>query len=386
VNRTEAALLSRGLDSANSERLRKDGWTLAKLKECDDRRLIDLGIPKFVIEKLRSGPRSEIPFTTLVQVLFANRFTCCVCRDEKKSIVVHHIRDWAESHDHSPDNLAVLCLDDHGKAHSVNKLSRNLDEPTISQFKKRWEAKIRRFDTAAIINSSRVNFDAWWYFNHVRLFELAKALNINLGALHHYGASLAAKLIDRQGFVRPRASRALYMYSGSEGMILYDYVREIMERVLSGLTVLNISDCLDRVVLMPLLKPADFVFVQGAHWFASSSGQERGRHQTYVGTRRANHVEVTFTFDRWEATSVSAWGWLRGRRDAASVLRVVNVGRLDGKLHLQCTVIGISAAAAGLKQREYASFPYRRWVTRTDETEEEAEDFVEGGLDEDPFG
>jgi hypothetical protein len=39
-------------------------------------------------------------------------------------------------------------------------------------------------------------------------------------------------------------------------------------------------------------------------------------------------------------------------------------------------VIGISAAASGLKQREYASLPYRPGVVRVDDPEEVVEDFV----------
>jgi hypothetical protein len=66
VNRTEAALLSRGLDSGASEKLRKAGWTLAKLKQCDDHKLLALGVPDFVIQKIRAGCRSEIPIANLV--------------------------------------------------------------------------------------------------------------------------------------------------------------------------------------------------------------------------------------------------------------------------------------------------------------------------------
>jgi hypothetical protein len=74
--------------------------------------------------------------------------------------------------------------------------------------------------------------------------------------------------------------------------------------------------------------------------------------------------------------SRAAQGWLNGWREAASILRIVNVCRLKGKLQLECTVIGISAAAVGLKQREYASFPYRRGIMRVDDAEEEVEDFL----------
>jgi hypothetical protein len=384
VNRTEAALLSRGLDSETSERLRKGEWTLAKLKQCDDHKLRGLGVPDFVIQKIRAGGRSDIPIANLVHVLVSNRFTCCICRDVTKSIIVHHIHEWADSYDHSAGNLAVLCLEHHDRAHSKSSLSRNLDPDMLKAFKKSWETKVRELDTEVILDASRQNFDAWWYFNHLRLFELAHLLKVDLKKILGYSVALKGRLIDRQGVLQPRGDRSLFMYAGGEGMVLYDYVRQVMLKVLSGLTVLNISDYLDRGVLVPVLKPGDFVFVQGAHVFASFCDRHRGRNQRYQGTRRANHVEITFTFDRWEATSQSAWGWLSRRRDAASVLRVVHVETLDSKLHLECTVIGISAAAAGLKQREYASFPYRPGVVRVDDPEEEAEDFLADPEEDDP--
>jgi hypothetical protein len=257
----------------------------------------------------------------------------------------------------------------------------------IQRAKKSWKTKVEGMDGEAILDASRRNFDAWWYFNHVRLFDLARGLRINLRALSSYPAALSAKLIDQEGLLKPRAKTNLHMYDGGEGMLLYDYVREVMEKVLAHLTILNVSDYLDRGVLIPVLKAGDFVFVQGAHVFASSGDRHQGRGQRYTGTRRANHVEVTFIFDRWEATSISAWGLLSGRREAASVLRIVSVRRAKGKVVLECTVIGISAAA-GLKQREYASLPYHPGVVVIDEREDEVEDFVadpsEDGLDE-PF-
>lgn len=118
-------------------------------------------------------------------------------------------------------------------------------------------------DSEAILDASRRNFDAWWYFNHVRLFDVVRGLTINLRSLPGYRAALSAKLIDKNGLPRPRAQTDLYMYVGAEGMLLYDYVREVMEKVLAHLTILNLSDYLDRGVLVPVLKAGDFVFVQG---------------------------------------------------------------------------------------------------------------------------
>jgi hypothetical protein len=388
VNRTEAALLSRGLDSLTSERLRRAGWTLGKLKQCSDNKLIALGIPEFSVQNMRAGKRSEIPFDNLVQVLIANRFTCCVCHDGTKGIIVHHIREWAESYDHSVANLAVLCLDHHDKAHSKSSISRNLDGRTVTEFKQAWETKVQKLDNECVLKASQSNVDAWWYFNHIRLFELASGLKVNFRALPGYRAALLAKLIHEDGPLRPRPTRALHMYDGSEGMLLYDFVRSVMEKVLGELKILNVSDILDRGISAPLLQPGDFVLVQGAHVFAPTSNREQGRGQQYIGTRRANHVEFSFSFDRWEATSVSSWGWLSRRREAASILRIVNISRNKRKLTFECTVIGISAAAAGLKQREYSSLPYRPGIVVRDGREDEVEDFLADspeGNPEEPF-
>jgi hypothetical protein len=116
LNRTDAALIGRGIDRVLAARLRTKKWTLAKLKEATDKRLKSLGLSRVAIAGIRAGPRSEIPFESLAKVLIANRFVCCICRDPEESVVVHHIDDWSVSHSHAPENLCVICVRDHVKA------------------------------------------------------------------------------------------------------------------------------------------------------------------------------------------------------------------------------------------------------------------------------
>ena len=144
---------------------------------------------------LRMGQRSEIPFDSLAPVLIANRFTCCVCHDPSKSIIVHHIREWSISHDNAPKNLACLCLEHHDKAHSTSTLSRNLDARSLRAAKAAWESNVARLDTTAILDASRAKSSAWLYFNHRRLFELAASFKIKLKHLSHYQAASAAGLL-----------------------------------------------------------------------------------------------------------------------------------------------------------------------------------------------
>ena len=373
INRTEAAMMSRGIDSVTAARLRKSSWTLTKLKRSPEPVLRKLGLRSEVITTLRAEKRPEIPYESLVQVLVANRFMCCVCHDASKSVIVHHIREWSVSHDHSSQNLAVLCLDHHDKAHSTSTLTRNLDERTLEGFKKAWEEEVNRYNATAILDASRSQSDAWLYFNHLRLFELAAHYKLPLNRLPRYHTAFAANLLNPDGTLRPRSKSLAYLYEGGEGIPLHLYMIEVMEAVLSSVAVLNISDYLDRSLLSPIARRGDLLFVQGAHSFRKLNRRSTGPNQTTSGVRRANHVEVSFTFDRWEATSGSAHNmWLHGHQDAASLVRLNRVEHAEGKLKLVGTVIGIAIAFEGLKTREYATFPYRRGVT-FDEGEEEEE-------------
>ncbi len=373
LNRTEAALLTRGIDSATAASLRQQGWTLGKLKQAAGQQLEALGLSTEQVAAIHKGRRPEIPFESLTLVLVANRFTCCVCRDPAKAIVVHHIHDWSESHDHSPSNLAVLCLEHHDRAHTVSSLSRNLNKATLASMKDAWEKKVARTDVSAVLQASQLDGDAWWYFNHVRLFEVASHLGVRLARLPSFRGAWDSGLVQRDGWLRPRPENLSYMYSGMEGMILYAYVRSVMHAVLDHLTVFNASDYLDRGILASVVSPGDFVFVQGAHSFSRAVSRDDGRDQTARAVRRANHVEFRYTFDCWEATSNSAWStWLRGRQEAASLLRVVDVSRSDRGLTVTGTVFGICMALPGLKEREYASAPYRRGIVVFDESNEKS--------------
>ena len=87
VNRTDAALIGRGIDRATATRLRQNNWTLSGLRSASDKALKKLKLTKIEIKKIRAGDRPEIPFDTLAAVMVANRFTCCVCRNPRKSII-----------------------------------------------------------------------------------------------------------------------------------------------------------------------------------------------------------------------------------------------------------------------------------------------------------
>jgi hypothetical protein len=146
------------------------------------------------------------------------------------------------------------------------------------------------------------------------------------------------------------------MYNDGDAISLYLYVKSIMETVLSRVTVINISDYLERGTLFPIISTGDFIFLQGAYVFRQKVKDNQGLGQLSEGVRRANGVEVRFAFDRWEATSMSAWGlWLHGRQALGAIIQVKDISRENDVLVIQGTVLGIAQGLRELKKRDYFS-------------------------------
>ena len=160
-NPTEKVLIARGFDSSLASTLRQAGQTLNKLKQEEDSALISLGLSQGQICSVRRDPRPPIPQEELAKVLFANRWVCCICRDATRPIVVHHIREWALSRDHSTSNLAVLCLNHHGDVHTTRQLEQNLTAARVTELKAAWEEKVCREDAMAIQRGSQIQAEIW---------------------------------------------------------------------------------------------------------------------------------------------------------------------------------------------------------------------------------
>lgn len=361
LNPTVAALMSRGLPDQLAARLHRDGQTLGRLKQAEDEALAGLGLSAAHVAAIRKGARADIPFEALAKVLWANRSTCCVCRQHGLAIIVHHMRPWARSRDHDPDNLAVLCLEHHAQAHRRGDLEQNLSQRRLRDSKAQWERAVSQLDAQAILSASRINHHHWWWFNHVRLFELAAAQGVDLTALPRFAAALARGKIDADGHLLDPGPDALYLYQGGASTGLYAYVRQVLEAVLTETAVYNISDDLDRGFLSQVVQPGDLIFVQGRHLFKQLDGRQVGPGQVSQVRRQANGVRVSYTVDRWEAISTSAWAsWLRGAQAAASLARVVSIAREGDHLHLRCTGLACGFTLQGLANRSYA---YRTWPT-----------------------
>lgn len=212
---------------------------------------------------------------------------------------------------------------------------------------------------------TQLQSDQWNYFNHLRLAELARANGVDLTRLPGHAQAERAGACNEDGDITATAPYDGYIYDGSHRMALYRYAKAMLYELLNCTAIRNISDDLDRGPLKAAVLPGDLIYVQGRHIFKDIL-QAPANMQAVRARRSANCVEITFDFDRREATSNSAWTiWLRGAQDVGSVVQVKTLKRGDGgKLHIVGTVIGMRNALEGLKTRTYEARLYKAGLIR----------------------
>ena len=361
LNPTTAALLSRGVDTETAAELRRKGWTLGKLQQETPETLVSLGLHEHAIAYILDSDRPPIPFATLAHILIANRMTCCVCKNSNRGVIVHHLVDWAKSHCHDEQNLAVLCLIDHDRAHSKLAHTQNLTASLIKEFKESWQQRVQQLGTQAILTAASKNFDCWWYFNRTRLFGMAGDASVSLKNLGQFRSARLGGWINIEGHPLRKNHGASYSLYGGDGLSMYAYLKDVLDVTLLSTSVLNISDDLDRNFLRAVLRPGHLIFLQGSYKFVEMTKRSKGPGQTAEVYRQTNGVRVTSTVDLWEATSNSAWSnYLKGTNEASALMRVVSLGQVNGRFTIQGSSIAIGAPLEDMKTREYSNAPYRR--------------------------
>lgn len=83
---------------------------------------------------------SRIPEDISALVLFSSDSTCCICWKPGLAVQIHHID--GNRTNHSPDNLAVLCLDCHNKTQISGGFGRKLKKEVVRLYRDGWLSKV----------------------------------------------------------------------------------------------------------------------------------------------------------------------------------------------------------------------------------------------------
>jgi len=86
--------------------------------------------------------RTPVPTEISTEVLFAQGHTCCVCREPGKAVQLHHIDENPTNH--SPENLAVLCLEDHERTQLRGGFGKKLLAPEVKRYRDDWIERVTR--------------------------------------------------------------------------------------------------------------------------------------------------------------------------------------------------------------------------------------------------
>jgi hypothetical protein len=247
-----------------------------------------------------------------------------------------------------------------------------LSPDRLRSFKLAWEQKVEHLDRLDVHKSTQSQACHWWYFNHLRLFEVAHEDGVEFSKLESFHEAHKSGFCANEGaVVRERGVGVLH--TGASAMYLYRYLAEMLGAVLRSNIVRNFSDDLDRGKLSGLVIEGDLIFVQGWYSLAELSSDSPGT-KPMLGKRSVNNVEIRFVFDRNEGTSDSAREmWLKGSQDLGCLLLVNRLERSMGKVIISATVLAIRNAQLDVRHRRYDTKLYTSGLIRGFEIESDGD-------------
>lgn len=86
--------------------------------------------------------RPSIPVDLSARVLLAADRTCCICRDERESITLHHIDE--NPRNNTFENLAAVCPNCHSKIHTKPGFARMYLPEYVDLANRQWRESVQR--------------------------------------------------------------------------------------------------------------------------------------------------------------------------------------------------------------------------------------------------
>lgn len=356
MSKTFNALISRGIDSKLAKSLADKKLTLTKLKVMTIAELTDLGFTNDAANIILSEPRPPIPADTVIKLLYESKWTCCVCRDKSRGVIIHHIDEWNETKDHSGENLIVLCSEHHDLAHTKKDLTLNLSKTRLKEIKQRWLEEVKLTDTKTIIGLASVNQSRWDFFNHNRIFEIYLKQGISNKKFKTTFTVQTLGFINELGTYSLADNNKSQLYNFGDGYMLYFYMQELFNEVLKTLPLIDLTDKFFKSVINSLIKPGVAVAIQAAFYFKDQTKLTGGRGQRRLCYYHRDKVRIEFEFDAYESTSNSAWAvHLRGHKVALVIGFVTSVIEENDELTI---IVSCLAMGCHLGEHEYRKEKY----------------------------
>lgn len=343
------ALVGRGFPTDIASSLIEKKYTLSKIKKMRREDILSLGISDDIVNRLFDERRPAIAESVIVKLLHDSRNVCCICRNPKNPIVIHHIIEWNIGKDNSERNLAVLCPNHHAEAHTKRGISKTLNPQLIRKLKSEWIKKVNCLDTLALLKRAEAEWGRWDYINNQRMFEFALRYNIDMKSNRFFEYLRSKGILDNNGIITSPASWSSgkphhHLYNFCDALQLSYYTKDILEEVLLNIPITNISKMWRKSELQSIAKPGMFICAYGGMFFKKIRKKNYGLNQLRLAYKQAHGIKLSFHFDAWYCTSTSAWAdHLSGHTTAIPICLIKDIRRSGKRLEIECSCLAIGA-------------------------------------------
>jgi virulence-associated protein VapD len=126
-----------------------------------------------------------------------------------------------------------------------------------------------------------------------------------------------------------------------EGGYFYLYLKNLFITMTEKINFVNLNKIWNRTDIRSILKPGDFVFLQGAFYFKSITKNVKGLNQLKLGYRRAKGIRLEFEIDAFYCNSSSSKSHLSGRNVKTVYCLVRSISYELQQAVIKCTALAI---------------------------------------------
>lgn len=299
---------------------------------------------------VKSRTRPRIPEPLQIRILYDCARTCCVCR-LPRPVQIHHLDgDRTNNHD---SNLAALCSECHGEAHTTHRLAQNLTADKIRAHRLQWEAEIRERGTRAMLPVSGISGALWVHIHHDRLAQFLNRFGARFDARTHRQLRLAGA-IDEFGVPkrqqRPSSDSptwSVYDYLSYETRhAVHNFLTDAVDSLIRTANPIDVDAIWRRREISSLLQPGTLCFSQRGFYFRLIRRDRKERFERRLVFARARKIRLELqisTRDMFGDSAVTTT--LAGHRNAACLFVVKSVDREGGWLVVHGTPVAMGTGS-----------------------------------------
>lgn len=297
--------------------------------------------------------RKSIPKLIQKELLYNSVRTCCVCRNGKSPIQIHHIDQDPSNNDYT--NLIVICSNCHDESHTQHKMTKNLTASDLKYSKEEWELQVKERASMAMLPSSISTVAMWTFINHEKLPRILQNLGI-LFKKELFNTLLHKGVIDTSGVPcfqkNSNKSQHITVYDRMEwdcSQQFHNLYMEAVDNLIKHTNPLELRAIWTKTEFKKMIKPGAICFVMRGFHF--QGGKLEDHEEIRFIYARAYNIEIRMYANTRHMYGDSALlGHFTGHTVTAMLMLVKNLEIEGNKLVLNVTPL---AMGSGYSSGEY---------------------------------